>query len=264
MKWMLLISLLISCASEAIIIRHDAADTAYIELAKTDNSTVSFYGVYKGKEFVAGTGSLISNQWIVTAAHVAKDLVIGGKVQFKDDTYHIEKVIRHPLWKDQQFPNDIALVKLSSAVTNATIAKLYDSSNEIGKVVTFVGRGDNGDGVTGVVGADEQLRAANNVVTAADEQWLRFVFDRGTDALPLEGISGPGDSGGPAYLYSDDAVCILGVSSWQNAEATGWEEGKYGVTENYSRISHFKSWIEQTMLQESQPAPEACPNGDAG
>lgn len=258
MKYIFLILLVITYSTNAIIIRHDTSDSDYKELAKRDNSTVTFYGIYKGEEIVAGTGSIIADKWIVTAAHVANYLTKGGKVQFKDGFYKIDKIIKHPGWKDQQFPNDIALVKLASAIENATIAKLNDLPNEAGKIATFVGRGDHGNGVTGVVGADKKLRAANNLVTVAEEQWLQFVFDRDEKALPLEGISGPGDSGGPAYMISSHSVCIIGVSSWQNAESTGWQEGKYGVIEHYSRISHFRNWIEQTLLDDSQIHPEVC------
>ncbi len=250
--------LVITCSANAIIIRHDTSDSEYKDLARIDNSTVTFYGIYKGEEIVAGTGSIIADKWIVTAAHVANYLTKGSKVQFKDGFYKIDKIERHPLWKDQQLPNDIALVKLASAIEKSTIAKLNDLPNEAGKIATFVGRGDHGNGVTGVVGADKKLRAANNVVTVAEEQWIQFVFDRGEKALPLEGISGPGDSGGPAYIITANSVCIIGVSSWQNAESTDWQEGKYGVIENYSRISYFRSWIEQIILQDSKISPEVC------
>ena len=260
MKWLVCLLLTVSCAGHAIIIRHDVADSDYTGHAKNDKSTVSFYGLYKGKDVVLGTGSIITEQWVVTAAHVANVLQVNGNVEFQNTLYHIEKVIRHPLWKDQQFPNDIALVKLRSAVKNAHIARLGTAQNEVGAMATFVGRGDYGNGVAGITGADQKLRAANNVVTSVQEQWLQFVFDQGESALPLEGISGPGDSGGPAYLYLADTVCLIGVSSWQNAEATAWQEAKYGVVEHYSRISYFHSWIQQTLLQENQQLPEACPS----
>ncbi|QDZ91158.1 trypsin-like serine protease [Shewanella decolorationis] len=260
MKWMFVPLLAITSTANAMIIRHDVEDAKYQAAAQSDNSTVTFLGLYKGDEIVLGTGSLIDKQWIVTAAHVANELTVGNKVQFKTDFYSIKEVIKHPLWKERHFPNDIALVQLASPIEDATIAKLNHASTEKGKIATFVGRGDYGNGLVGVAGADKQLRAAHNAVVGVQEQWLQFIFDRDANALPLEGISGPGDSGGPAYLVSTNLVCLIGVSSWQNAESTNWEEGKYGVIEHYSRIAYFRDWIEKTLLQTSGISPEICPD----
>jgi nitrite reductase/ring-hydroxylating ferredoxin subunit len=163
MRYFLFCLLAISFTAKPIVIRHDVDDSEYKEFAKSDNSTVTFYCSYKGEEVVAGTGAIIADRWVVTAAHVAKYLVRSGKVQFKESFYQIENVVRHPLWQDQQFPNDIALVKLTASVENVTIARLYGSSNEKGKTATLVGRGDHGNGIDGVVGSDKNLRAAKNV-----------------------------------------------------------------------------------------------------
>lgn len=260
MKWMFVLLLAITSTANAMIIRHDVEDAKYQAVAQRDHSTVTFLGLYKGDEIVLGTGSLIDKQWIVTAAHVANELTTGNKVQFKTDFYSIKEVIKHPLWKERHFPNDIALVQLASPIEDATIAKLNHASTEKGKIATFVGRGDYGNGLVGVAGADKQLRAVHNAVVGVLEQWLQFIFDRDANALPLEGISGPGDSGGPAYLVSTNLVCLIGVSSWQNAESTNWEEGKYGVIEHYSRIAYFRDWIEKTLLQTSGISPEICPD----
>lgn len=74
MKYIFLILLVITYSTNAIIIRHDTSDSDYKELAKRDNSTVTFYGIYKGEEIVAGTGSIVADTWIITAAHVANYL----------------------------------------------------------------------------------------------------------------------------------------------------------------------------------------------
>jgi len=60
----------------------------------------------------------------------------------------------------------------------------------------------------------------------------------------LEGVSGPGDSGGPAFIDLDDVRYIVGVSS--NQQDNG-KEGVYGVTEYYARISFYKKWIEKNI-----------------
>lgn len=247
MKWIYLLTLIISLNAHGIVIRHDVPDQKYLSAAASDNSTVTFYGMYQGEEIVEGTGALIASNWVITAAHVAKYLKTNGKVRFKNSQYKIERIVSHPLWEDKKFPNDIALVRLSKPIKSATIAKLYTSSDEVGKIATFIGRGDHGNGLNGISGADGQIRLAENQVDNAEGQWVRFTFEQGDDALPLEGISGPGDSGGPAYINFEGQLFIIGVSSWQNAEPTEWEEARYGVIENYSRISHFQTWIKQTI-----------------
>ncbi|WP_414829663.1 S1 family peptidase [Alteromonas sp. H39] len=249
MNRMYLLFLLISLNTHAIVIRHDVSDQQYLDAAIKDNSTVTFYGIYQQKEIVEGTGSLIANNWIVTAAHVAKYLKKDGKVVFKDSLYKIAQIVIHPLWEDKRFPYDIALVRLSTPVEGATIAKLYTSNKETGRIATFVGRGDSGDGRNGISAADGKTRLANNKVESAAGQWIRFIFDQGEDALPLEGISGPGDSGGPAFITVNGELYIIGVSSWQNAETTNWNEARYGVIENYSRVSYFEKWINKTVAE---------------
>ncbi|SEK32121.1 Trypsin [Colwellia chukchiensis] len=247
MKWSFLILLVFSLSSSAIIMRHDVDESKYREFAKNNKSIVTFYGNYKDKEVVEGTGTLIAKDWVITAAHVANYLLVDGKVRFRNSYYQIKKVIKHPQWKDKQFPNDIALIQLQSPILNSETVALYHKKDELNKTLTFIGRGDFGTGEAGIIGADDRLRAAQNVVTATFEQWIRFKFDIDKEALPLEGISGPGDSGGPALIALNNTLYIVGVSSWQNAEATRWQEAKYGVIENYARISYFKKWIEKTM-----------------
>ena len=82
-------------------------------------------------------------------------------------------------------------------------------------------------------------------------QWLKFLFDEPVKALLLEGISGPGDSGGPAVIKMHGQWWLLGVSAWQNSQATNWQKGKYKVVEYYSRISTFSLWLEEVMSKEN-------------
>ncbi|NMH58971.1 S1 family peptidase [Alteromonas ponticola] len=251
MRWMYFLIFIIALKAHAIVIRHDVADKNYLFAAQTDSSTVTFYGIYKGEKIVEGTGTLIADDWIVTAAHVANYLSPGGKVEFKNTSYKIEKVVCHPRWQDKKYPFDIALIKLFTPIKSATIAKLYFADDEAGQTATFLGRGDTGNGIQGITGADGHMRLAENKIIAAEEQWIKFEFDQGEDALPLEGISGPGDSGGPAFVSAQNNLYIVGVSSWQDTEPTKWQEARYGVVENYTRISYFKNWIIETMSGEA-------------
>jgi hypothetical protein len=129
-------------------------------------------------------------------------------------------------------------------------------------VVTFVGRGATGTGLTGQQLEDRRLRAATNRVestldvfpmTSARGQYpaegfqLRFRFDAPGDpnVTALEGISGEGDSGGPAYITRDGVLYVIGVSSGQDPRPT--KLGRYGVFEFYVRVSHFADWIRDNI-----------------
>jgi hypothetical protein len=87
--------------------------------------------------------------------------------------------------------------------------RVFRQHDEVGKIVTFVGRGYLGNGKEGVKAKDMILRGAHNRVETADEKWVSFIFDA-TDSLnvlQMEGTSGPGDSCSPA-LIEDAAKSI--------------------------------------------------------
>ncbi len=247
--------------SVGLILRHDVPDKAYIELAKAYPQLC---------HFADGEGTLIASQWVVTAAHVAEAIKEGltyesQEILCNDQSYEIEEVIVHPEFalSPASIANDIALVKLKKPVTGVEPARLYSKQDEKGKLITVIGRGDTGTGLTGPVEMDKINRAGTNKVDGSDEEWIYFKFD-GPDSpntTPMEAISGPGDSGGPAFFDDGDTRYILGVSSFQDGEVG---EGRYGVTEYYARVSAYKNWIEETIStykptakapQANQPSP---------
>ena len=59
----------------------------------------------------------------------------------------------------------------------------------------------------------------------------------------LEGVSGPADSGGPAFLDGVADPVLVGVSSGQSTRAAEGP-GRYGVIEYYVRVSRYLTWIE--------------------
>lgn len=252
------VGIIVTGSAHAIVIRHDVDSAKYEEFAAQFTGVATFWGHFQGKASVEGTGTLVAKSWVLTAAHVANVLKPGAKVHIGADVYWVKRCVLHPDWRDQQFGNDIALVELTEPTSLKEWPQLYTQPDEQGLVLTFVGRGDTGNGVLGVTTADTKMRAANNQVIEAQGQWLRFRFDQGASALALEGISGPGDSGGSALLRKDDRWYLVGVSAWQNAEPTQWQEGRYGVIENYSRVSHHLKWIRQTLATQSQPEISAA------
>ena len=152
-------------------------------------------------------------------------------------------------------------------------------ANGTGYHVTLTGYGRNGNGTTGAVGNDFRRRVAENMLgalTSINERNL-FLFGttgtpsrpqllywtdfddpaRGTatanvrdfngfrdNALPREGATGPGDSGGP--LIIDQAFSrptIIGVLSGGSTFFAGQPGGSYGSQSFYQPLFLYWEWI---------------------
>jgi secreted trypsin-like serine protease len=260
-----LLMIMMHPVAQAIIVRHDKDAQAFLDLGLQFPCTVLLRHA-DSKDGLGDEGTLIAPTWVLTAAHVANELVAGDLVEVNHRAIKIRRLVIYPKWHhDADMPVDIALLQLEEPVTDVIPARLYTAGDEVGMVVTFVGRGATGTGLTGQQMEDGKLRAATNRVestfdvfpmTSARGQYpaegfqLRFRFDAPGDpnVTDLEGISGEGDSGGPAYIQRGGFLYIVGVSSGQDARPTEHKQGRYGVFEFYVRVSHFAGWIRSTML----------------
>ena len=236
----LFISVLFCNATDAIVIRHDRHDQRYRELAKQYSDSVVYLN--------GCVGSIIDSQWIITARHCFGNYQYEESLVLQRESFVVEHSgKKYPIRKI--FFNskaDMALIQLKQSIDNASPVSLYSCNDERGKKVTFVGDGGFGTGKVGLIKEDKVKRAANNIIEDADRNWLIFKFDRPSQALELEGISGPGDSGGPALIKKNSKLYIAGISSWQDNDGT---EGIYDVREFYARISTNLNWINNIMAQ---------------
>ncbi|HEX5182201.1 MAG TPA: trypsin-like serine protease [Allosphingosinicella sp.] len=256
----LVLLLLAGAPADAIIMRHDVARTNYLLLGDRHREVVAMLGLLSQNDrspmLYSGMGTLIAPDWIVTAAHAtdylrqqAKGPVQDHFVFVKGRGYRVAKIVTHPQWNADTNANDIALIKLASPVREAKPACLYEGHEEAGRIVTLAGAGIPGDGLKGPGVPDGALLGATIRVGKAETTQLSWTFHApgDPDVTPLEGISGPGDSGGPAFI--GEASCLAGISSFQSREIDPSKpqaddtEGRYGAIETYTRVSAFVPWI---------------------
>jgi secreted trypsin-like serine protease len=240
------LGLSLSFFAEGIVIRHDVDDVKYLANQQDFPPLATFY--------VDGAhGTLIKPNWIITAAHATFCVKAGSFVSLAGKTRKVTNVYVNPDYTPGK-SHDIALIELQEAVTDVAPASIYLKSDEQGKNIWFIGIGGTGNGLTGqtVDNAANKgiLRKAQNTIIEAKGPLIKFKFDKGDNALPLEGVSGGGDSGGPAYIKNGSGFKVLGISS--RPEGSFGNIGEYGITEVYSRVSYFSSWIDQ--LIEATPA----------
>ena len=256
MKVLFLLSLIFfSIASNAVVKRHDIPPENYVV------KEIPEYLIDMPHE---GHGVLINSQWIVTVAHtifydyVGKDLLIGSK------TYEIESVHIHPdyiqpnkdLLKGDLAPlmsffksrSDIALIKLTSTVSGVEPINIYTGKSEKDKIITVYGKGATGNGLTGEDPDTKSLRVMNqfqNIVENVEGNWLAFKFEEPSNALPLEGMHGSGDSGGASVIFQEGVPYLVGLSSWQlgYGDISTFKGGLYGTTAYQVRVSNYRDWI---------------------
>jgi hypothetical protein len=261
MRIILAFILLFLCQTvSAIVVRHDVNNEKYLASPKDFEPLATFY-------IDGAHGTLIKPRWVVTAAHATFCVNSGSYISLNNDLHKVERIFVHKEYKPGK-SHDIALVKLVDPVKEIAPATIYEYSDEMGKSTWFIGVGGTGNGLTGQTIDNYEnagvLRKAENKIVLANGPLLKFKFDLGSSALPLEGVSGGGDSGGPAFIKTTNTNYLLGISS--RVESGGI--GKYGVTEVYSRVSFFKSWIENitnedevTQLQLALPKLNELPTG---
>lgn len=225
--------------SAFIVRRHDIPDDKYLAYGKDP----AFQSL---AIFTDGCGTLVSERWVLTARHVASDQALGDPVIISGKKYEIDKISLYPI--KQVLTADLALVRLTSAVDGVKPAQIPRKAPKEGVTIHLAGNGDTGTGQTGPESMDKKLRAATNRIDRVTDMHIEFLFDRpGSETItPLEGISGPGDSGGPAYILEEGHVTLAGVSSAQELQGQSME-GLYGVKELYVNVSNFVNWIDDVL-----------------
>lgn len=266
-KSLCLVLLVLSFSVGAVVVRDDVDDAKYrvpdAELAALADLPME------------GQGVLIDPRWVLTAAH-AVTWQSGGvhEVTINHVSRRVERLVLYPGYVklpqslvDKALKtgdatqiiaflsasNDVALLKLAEPVTDVAPIALYRKGDELERIVKIVGKGATGTGARGqdANGAHRTLlRRAFNKITGVQDRWLCYVFHKPPSALPLEGISGDGDSGGPVLIHVKGQWEVAGLASWKRGKdnAILLHPGFYGQTNYNVRVSHYAPWIDSVML----------------
>jgi hypothetical protein len=267
-RWLFLALVSLPFAAGAIVIRGDVDDAKY----RIDGLAFPALADMPGE----GHGALIAPEWVVTAAHAAPMEGMNAEVVINGKAYKVERVFLHPGYK--RMPDalgkealatgdpsrihaflagsdDIALIKLASPVDDVAPVSLYRGSEEVTKIAMLVGKGATGNGVDGQSGSHRtDLRRAFNAITGANERYLWYRFDPPPQALPLEGVLGSGDSGGPLLVEDQGITQLVGLGSWITGTPDhALEAGFYGQVVHNVRISRYIDWIESVTCHGGAP-----------
>ncbi|XP_075449133.1 transmembrane protease serine 3 [Ascaphus truei] len=210
-------------------------------------------------------GSLITSQWIVTAAHCVYDLyfpeswsVQVGLVSQPQDSQNppvpIEKIICHSKYKSNSMANDIALIKLAkpcmfSGLIQPICLPNYGEEFKEGKMCWISGWGaaeEGGDTSRTMDYAAVPL--ISNRVCNRKYIYGGVIKSSMVCAGFLEGgvDTCQGDSGGPLACEERQAWKLMGTTSWGVGCALKYKPGVY------TRITSFLDWIHIQMEREER------------
>jgi hypothetical protein len=264
---------LASSWAEAGVIRHDVADANYTALA-SDPKYASVGRITFANNFDWANATLISDQWAITAGHVVRSnfnnntpnnvlFTVGG------NTYVSSAIYLNPgyVHNSPNNGNDIALIQLSSVVSNVTPARFYTGTNELGLTGTYVGHGRTGNGVMGQTSNSSVRRAGTNVIDVKGDDFLATWspnvllsdFDSpitpentwgSATPTPLEYLPAEKDSGSGLFVDIGSMTFLTGVVSFALFDGDGLNYS-YGDGIGSTRVSGHSAWIRTYVVPET-------------
>ncbi|KAM3598376.1 uncharacterized protein V6R79_017192 [Siganus canaliculatus] len=203
-------------------------------------------------------GTLITNQWVLTAAQCVQStaglIVVFGTntlnpVSNTSKVFYVSNVVVHPGYKSGSFEHDIALLQLTSPVELEDLIKpvcLAEEDSTFGEGTVFWTTGWGYIDTDTVLPAPHPLKEVSLPLVSNEE--CDKIYHGVTDNMMCAGGEpgrGPciGDGGGPLMLEVDGQWVQVGVMSF--ISVAGCAQG--GIPAGFTRVSRYQQWISSNL-----------------
>uniref|UniRef100_A0A3Q2WJ97 Peptidase S1 domain-containing protein n=1 Tax=Haplochromis burtoni TaxID=8153 RepID=A0A3Q2WJ97_HAPBU len=195
-------------------------------------------------------GSLITDQWVLTAAHC---ISFQSGLNPNEVTQTLENIVCHPKYNPLTIENDICLLKLSAPVNFTDYIQPICLASENSTFYSGTSSWVTGFGSTASDGSLSNILQEVNVPIVGSNECKCYYqdFSEITENMICAGLkaggkdSCQGDSGGPLMTKKESVWVQSGVVSFGYGCA---EPMRPGI---YTRVSQYQKWISDTITGKS-------------
>ncbi|KAJ1645923.1 hypothetical protein J3B02_002070 [Coemansia erecta] len=208
-------------------------------------------------------GSIISDQWILTAAHCIKSAspsdisVYIGQFQYNPDpskSSAVSEVHNHPQYDDSTMINDISLLRLTDRITGKKASTIDIDTSTVGDgtQVTALGWGYTSE--TETTPSTDLMKVDLTTLSQAEcgTKDTKFTGNDGA-RICVASDNGkatcPGDSGGPLIRSISGNNVLVGITSFGTGgpgQSVTVNCGGAGMVSLFTHAAYFKTFIDTT------------------